>query len=389
MKPNYITLSIPVFFILIGVELFVSWLKGRSYYRLNDAIANLSQGIGQQVTGIFFKTMLAFGYVYLYNNYRLTTVPGTLLNWVILILGVDFFYYWFHRMSHEINAMWAAHIVHHQSEDYNLSVALRQSWFQSFFSFGFYLPLAIVGFDPIMFATVSSFNTLYQFWIHTETIGKLGPLEWVFNTPSHHRVHHGSNPKYIDKNHAGSLIIWDRMFGTFQEEDEKVYYGITTPLNSWNPIWANFHYWVELWNLAKRSHGLKNKILVFIKPPGWQPAELGGIQHPKEIDISHYHKYNLINEKILNIYAFVQFVLILVIASVLLFFESKLQYWQIVSMVAVIIAGLTSIGGYFENKNWAFGLDNIRLVASSYLMSTMPFPWLRAVIPRLSSFRYR
>ena len=377
MKTNYIALSIPVFFILIGVELLICWIQGKKYYRLNDSLSNLAQGIGQQVTGIFFKVVLGFGYIYLYDNHRFFNIPNTALVWVLLFFSVDFFYYWFHRMSHEINALWAAHIVHHQSEDYNLTVALRQSWFQSFFSMFFYFPLALAGFEPIMFATISSFNTLYQFWIHTQTIGKMGPIEWIFNTPSHHRVHHGSNPKYIDKNHAGSLIIWDRMFGTFQEEDEEVYYGITKPLNSWNPIWANFHYWVELWELAKRSPGVWNKILVFIMPPGWQPKELGGIQYPKEINAKQYHKFDIHSSKSIHSYSFFQFVLVLVAASILLFVEKDLTTFQVYGIAISVIGGLVAIGAYFENHRWAIWIDLFRLALIVGVLLTISSPWLK------------
>ena len=195
-------------------------------------------------------------------------------------------------MSHQVNALWAAHIVHHQSEEYNLTVALRQSWFQGWFSWVFYLPLAFAGFDPIMFLTLSSFNTLYQFWIHTRAIKSMGFLEYILNTPSHHRVHHGSNPKYIDKNHAGTLIIWDRLFGTFQKEEEEVYYGITKPLASWNPFWANIHYWDDLVKTARQSPKISDKIKVFINPPGWFPDHLGGFQNAPEIDVTSYKKYN-------------------------------------------------------------------------------------------------
>ncbi|MBK7390231.1 MAG: sterol desaturase family protein [Bacteroidetes bacterium] len=166
MKVDYIALSIPIFFLLIGIELLYGVIKKVKLYRLNDSITNISLGIGQQVTGVFMKTALFFGYLYLYENYRIMTLESTVLVWILLFIGVDFFYYWFHRLSHEVNAMWAAHIVHHQSEDYNLSVALRQSWLQSAFSWVFYLPLAILGFEPVMFLTISAFNTLYQFWIH-------------------------------------------------------------------------------------------------------------------------------------------------------------------------------------------------------------------------------
>jgi sterol desaturase/sphingolipid hydroxylase (fatty acid hydroxylase superfamily) len=175
-------------------------------------------------------------------------------------------------MSHEINAIWATHIVHHQSEEYNLTVALRQSWFQAFFSTLFYLPLAWIGFDPITTVTVIAFNTLYQFWIHTELIKNMGWFEWIFNTPSHHRVHHGSNPEYIDKNHGGTLIVWDRIFGTFQAEQVAPVYGITTPLRSWNPFHANFHYWNDLIQLSARASRATDKLKVFFAAPGWQPA---------------------------------------------------------------------------------------------------------------------
>ena len=229
MKVDYIALSIPIFFILIAVELGYAFYKKLNYYRLNDSLANLSQGIGSQLVGIFLKTITFFGYLFIYESWRFYSFPNTIWTWLILFMGVDFFYYWFHRLSHQINALWAAHIVHHQSEEYNLTVALRQSWFQSGFSWVFYLPLAFVGFEPVMFLTVSAFNTLYQFWIHTRAIGDMGFLEWFLNTPSHHRVHHGSNSKYIDKNHAGTLIIWDRLFGTFKVlPREEIVYGVDT-----------------------------------------------------------------------------------------------------------------------------------------------------------------
>jgi sterol desaturase/sphingolipid hydroxylase (fatty acid hydroxylase superfamily) len=170
MKVDYIALSVPVFFLLIGIELLWSFLKGLKLYSLSDAITNISCGIGQQLTGAFFKTFLFAGYIWIYENLRIATIQPGLLQGILLFIGVDFFYYWFHRMSHEINAIWATHIVHHQSEEYNLTVALRQSWFQAFFSNFFYLPLAWIGFDPITTVAVIAFNTLYQFWIHTELI---------------------------------------------------------------------------------------------------------------------------------------------------------------------------------------------------------------------------
>lgn len=362
MKVSYIALSIPIFFLLIGVELLVGYLKKEKLYRFNDALTNINLGTGQQIVGVMVKGFFFLGYLFLYDR-RMFDIPNTWWSWTLLFLGVDFFYYWFHRASHEINALWAAHIVHHQSEDYNLSVALRQSWFQGWFSWAFYLPLAIVGFDPIMFAAVNSFNTLYQFWIHTTTIKSMGPLEWIINTPSHHRVHHGSNPKYIDKNHAGSLIIWDRLFGTFQKEEEEVVYGITKPLNSWNPVWANLHYWKELLELSKQCKGF-DKVLIFLKPPGWQPDYLGGFQAPQEIDKSKYKKYDFDGLRHDHIYVFFVFLIALGLATAVLFLKSSIATLPLYATMVYLLVTLGVTGGLMENRKWLIPAEYGRIMAT-------------------------
>ncbi len=362
MKISYIALSIPIFFLLIGIELAFSFWKKRKLYRFNDALTNISLGIGQQVIGVLMKSALGFGYLFLYEYARILTLENTYLTIFLLFLGVDFFYYWFHRMGHEINFLWAAHIVHHQSEDYNLTVALRQSWIQSWFSWIFYLPLAIIGFDPDTFFIMASFNTLYQFWIHTTTIKSLGPLEWVLSTPSHHRVHHGSNPKYIDRNHAGSLIIWDRMFGTFFKEEEEPTYGITKPLNSWNPIWANVHYWKELWELSKRCKGF-DKILAFIKPPGWQPDYLGGFQAPPEIDLKAYSKYDNDSLKQDHLYTFLVFLIALCVATAILFAKDHIPDIPLLATSFYVFATLLTFGGLMEKKAWVIPAEFGRIIA--------------------------
>ncbi len=363
MNVNFIALSIPIFFILILIELSYSFYKKLGYYRLNDSISNLSQGTGQQVVEIFMKTALFFGYSYIYAHWRFFTIETSLLVWILLFIAVDFFYYWFHRMSHQVNALWAAHIVHHQSEEYNLTVALRQSWIQGWFSWIFYLPLAFLGFDPILFLTISSFVTLYQFWIHTKSIKSLGFLELIFNTPSHHRVHHGSNPKYIDKNHAGTLIIWDKLFGTFQKEEEEVYFGITKPLASWNPIWANLHYWNELIVTASKTPGVKDKIKLFFMPPGWLPLSMGGRQFAPEIDPDNYFKYNPGYSKLLPAYLIVQFIVGLAGGSLLIFFSAQLESVQLIFGAIYVIITLLSCGALLEEKQWSFYLEIFRIIS--------------------------
>ena len=243
MNINPIVLSIPIFFILIGIELLVERFTHKELYKFPDAIANLSCGITSQLSGLFLSILGIGIYHMIFEYAAFFTLEKNWIYWVALFLLTDHSYYWGHRMSHEINLFWGGHVVHHQSEEYNLSVALRQSSLQTVWTFAFNLPIALLGFDTTDFVLMSAFNTLYQFWIHTETIGKMGWFEYIFNTPSHHRVHHGRNPKYIDKNHAGSLIIWDKIFGTFQKEEEKPTYGITKPINSWNAAYANVsHY---------------------------------------------------------------------------------------------------------------------------------------------------
>ena len=291
---DYIALAIPVFFLLIGVELVAARVLERPSYRLSDSLGDLSCGVLQQVADVFLKTALFAGYAGLYSHYRLFEIP-TNAAWAgaACFLGQDFLYYWFHRFSHEVNAGWAAHVVHHQSEEYNLTVALRQGAFQPAVSWVFYLPLALVGFPPAMFLAVSAFDTLYQFWIHTRLVGRLGPLEWVLNTPSHHRVHHGRNPRYIDRNHGGTLIVWDRLFGTFAREQEEPVYGITKPLASFNPLWANLHYWAEMWDVARRAARPFDRLRVLFMRPGWRPEDLGCPMAPPEVDRASYRKYDV------------------------------------------------------------------------------------------------
>jgi alkylglycerol monooxygenase len=323
----YIIYAIPVFFILIGVEFWVARRRRKEVYRLNDAIANISCGVAQQVFSVLIRGVLFVGYLYLYNNHKLLNLGADKWwVWVLCFFGVDFFYYWFHRYAHEISILWGGHIVHHQSEEYNLSVALRQGAFQGLSSWIFYLPLAWIGFDPVVFLVVSQFQTLYQFWIHTRLIDKMwAPFEYIFNTPSHHRVHHGINPKYIDKNHGGTLIIFDRMFGTFQAEEEEVVYGVTKPLASWNPVWANFDYFLDLGRLIIRCRNPWDMLKAIVKGPGWRPAYLGGPQTPQPVTTKSFHKFDTFVPKGISRYVLIQYVVVILCVSGFLLMSGKLR----------------------------------------------------------------
>ncbi|WP_299523208.1 sterol desaturase family protein [uncultured Lutibacter sp.] len=272
--PNIILYAIPFFAATVLIEGVIIYNKSPKAYNLKDTLASLAMGIGSVLIELISKLIVVFVITLLYDNFRFTTIPFVWWAWILVLVGQDFFYYWFHRISHENRFFWASHIVHHSSQKYNLSTALRQTWTGGFFSFLFYLALPLLGFHPIMIFTQMSISLLYQYWIHTELIHKMPRwFEAIFNTPSHHRVHHGSNPIYLDRNHAGIFIIWDKIFGTFQAElnEEKVIYGLTANIQTFNPLTISFHEWFALFKDAFTSKtSFKNKLRYFFKPPGWK-----------------------------------------------------------------------------------------------------------------------
>lgn len=372
MDALLIVLAIPTFFVLIGVELLVAKLRNRSVYRFQDSINSLSAGISQQAAGIFMVGWVVGGYVFLHDRLAVWSIdPRSWIAWIALLFAVDFAYYLFHWASHRVNIIWATHVVHHQSEEYNLSTALRQSALQGGMSAVFYWPLAIVGFPPLMFVTMSTINTLYQFWIHTRLVGKLGPLEWFLNTPSHHRVHHGIDPKYIDKNFAGIFIVWDRLFGTFQPEEEEPVYGTVKPLASWNPVYANVEHWVRLWRMSLAAQRMRDKLAVWFMPPEWRPADLGGKVVIPEVDRTAYRKYEVAAPSGSTGYVAVQFVLVAAGISAALWLQEKGPTWLVASLALWIVVSVAAWGGIFERRRWASGLEAVRLVAIPGLVHWM------------------
>lgn len=370
MNINPIVLSIPIFFILIGIELLVERFTHQKLYRLPDALANISCGITSQLSGLFLKIFGIGIYQLLFEKLAFFTLDNdTWWYWISLILLVDFAYYWAHRMSHEVNLFWGGHVVHHQSEEYNLSVALRQSSLQIVWTFAFNLPIALLGFHTLDFVLVSAFNTLYQFWIHTETIGKFPRwIEFIFNTPSHHRVHHGRNPKYIDKNHAGSLIIWDRMFGTFQEEEEKPTYGITKPLNSWNAVWANVSHYANMAHDIRRIPKWTDKVKYLFMKPGWLPEELGGYQAPPEVG-GQTEKYDTPSPLSLNLYVLFQYLLCLVGTALFLFNADGYSLGEKLFISTIITITVVNCGVLFEQRSWVKWAEWVRIITCPALLS--------------------
>ncbi|WP_458626358.1 sterol desaturase family protein [Winogradskyella sp. PC D3.3] len=272
--PNIILYAIPFFALAMLLELYITAKQQIKTYEVKDAFSSIVMGLGNVFLGFASKIMVLLALFWVYNHFRFFTIPIAWWSFVLLFFADDFAYYWFHRVSHECRLFWASHVVHHSSEHYNLSTALRQTWSGGFYTFIFWLWLPLLGFHPAMILLQMSISLLYQFWIHTKTINKMPKwFETIFNTPSHHRVHHGSNPIYLDRNHAGILIIWDRLFGTFQPElsEEKVIYGLVTNIKTYNPIKIAFIEWWHMLKDAFTKHlSLKNRIRYLFKPPGWK-----------------------------------------------------------------------------------------------------------------------
>lgn len=276
---NVLAMAVPGFLGLIGVELLAARLMKRRIYRLNDSLSDLSCGIGDQIIATLSGAAIAAPYLFLYDRARLFELdPRAASTWALAIVGKDLGYWVFHWFSHRTRVGWAAHGVHHQSEEYNLAVALRQSWVVGLYAWVFYLPLAVLGVPLSVYVLASIINLLYQFWIHTRLIGSLGPLEWALNTPSHHRVHHGCDPKYLDRNYAGIFIVWDRLFGTFQPEEEEPTYGVIHPIRTWSPWAANVGPYVGLWREMRAAPSLWEAIRLPFRAPDWTPER--GVQPP-------------------------------------------------------------------------------------------------------------
>lgn len=271
MPPVILYYAIPFFVLLLSVEAWFSYKENKKLYEFRDTFGSLGLGIGNVLAGFITKAMIFGLFTFIYKFRLFEPDSSKWWYWLLLFFADDFSYYCFHRVSHAVNYFWASHVVHHSSQHYNLAAALRQTWTgNATGSFLFWAWMPLVGFHPIWILLMQQISLIYQFWIHTETINKLPkPLEIIFNTPSHHRVHHGSDLKYLDKNHAGILIIWDRLLGSFQPEEERPKYGLTKNIESSNPVVVAFTTWSNLFRKAYLSGSFITAIKYFIKSPGW------------------------------------------------------------------------------------------------------------------------
>jgi alkylglycerol monooxygenase len=356
--PKFVDKAPPFFFALVLLEIIILNLQNQRSRlpRQNDMFSSLSAGVISLLPLLVMRNIEIASYVWVYDNYRLYEMPyNSPWTWVLSMLGVDLGYYWVHRFAHEINFMWAGHQTHHSSEDYTLTTALRQGVFQKYSSWIFYLPMALF-IPPSVFAVHIQFNLLYQFWIHTNAINKIGPLEYILNTPSHHRVHHGVNRYCIDKNYAGVLIIWDRMFGTFEPEQDRddIVYGLVHQVQSWNPVYVQTNHWLYLLKTVYETHGIGNKLSVLLKGPGWQPGKPRlGLRE----DIPDVHapavKYDKKVSRRLSIFCLIMFLESSLLVEIGQRYLNELPLSVRWLIVLYVLWSFTNIGFTFESRSLA------------------------------------
>ena len=345
--PQIIVLATPVFLLLIGIEFLVGVRRGRNTYRLNDALNSIGLGIMSQLIGVF-STLFAIGiYTLVFGHVALWQLPAkSPWVWLAGLLLYDLCYYWHHRLGHTVALFWAAHVVHHQSEDYNLSTALRQTSSGWVGGWLFYLPMALLGFPPLVFGTVALIDLLYQFWVHTRHVGKLGGFDRWFCAPSNHRVHHAVNDKYLDCNYGGILIVWDRLFGSYEIEDdaEPCVYGTRGPLRSWNPVWANLQIYAEMALDSWRTRRWSDKLRVWFAHPGWRPADVAARWPKPAFEIGRFDRYDPPLTRSAAWLACVLFVLLLGATTAFLWNAHTLTSMQQIASAAGIVAGLWIVG---------------------------------------------
>lgn len=263
-----IFISTPIYIIVIGAEIIFSYIHHKHYYTVKGTFANIYLSALNFLLDILLRGVCLFVLDYFYQ-FKFFEIQSVFLYWTILLIVEDFMFYWLHRIDHYCRIFWAVHVTHHSSEEFNLTVGFRSSVFQPLYRFIYFIPLALFGFKGIDIMFMYAATQIYGILIHTQTVGKLGPLEWFLSTPSHHRVHHGSNIKYLDKNMGMVFIIWDKLFGTFVKEDEPVKYGLTENINTYHPIKMVFHEWKNIFNDFKKSKSWYHRFMYVFGPPGW------------------------------------------------------------------------------------------------------------------------
>lgn len=368
---DLIAYAIPLFLLALVVELLWDRRRGTGFFRFGDAIASLSAGALSTTSGLFTKALEVAVYALLLEHVAPFPLDPALFDislrgialFLLVLLAWDFLYYWNHRLGHTVNLLWAAHVVHHQSEDYNLSTALRQTSTGFLLSWIFYVPLLIVGIPAHVVAMAAAIDLIYQFWVHTRHVGSLGWIDRVFVTPSNHRVHHAQNARYLDKNYGGILILWDRLFGTFEPEraDEPCVYGVRKPLARWNPIAANLQVYRDAWRLGASSGRWLDRLRVWWQRPNWRPAASGGPLELTDATLADFTRYETAVEPSLRRYVLMQFVVAVLLTAGVSLGAMQTELQHLVAPCLALWALLSSICSLLEDRGGA-GMELLRLL---------------------------
>jgi sterol desaturase/sphingolipid hydroxylase (fatty acid hydroxylase superfamily) len=357
MEVNWTAFAIPAFFIFLALEYAAAVRKKKNLFTFESSVANLSIGIAERLMNLFVSAGFYGLFYYVYEHFALFTIPATLPVWVLLLLATDLVWYWYHRLSHEINIFWAAHIVHHQSEEFNYTVSARITVLQAFLRNGFWCVLPLMGFHPAMIISILVIHGTYSFFTHTQMIRKLGWLEHFLITPSHHRVHHASNEKYLNKNYGDLFVFWDKMFGTFQGEEEEPSYGLTHPLNSFSFIWQHFHYFMEMLAAFRKTKTFKDKWRVVFGRPEHIDQNVRKVLERKFLP----HKNQLRSTFRFRAYLTIQMIAAILILFVLVMFVAYAGIPEKTFTFLLILITLVNCGALLEQRKWIYYLEYLRL----------------------------
>ena len=380
---NLIAYVVPVFTLMILCEFIYGYLKKKNNYRLNDTVTSIGLGLMSRYPALLGLGVQGLVYAFISNQFNL----GLLTSydpyvWVIAFIMYDLSYYWLHRSHHQIKVLWASHVVHHHGEEYNLSTALRQTGTDFLFKWIFYTPMLLLGIPVEIFVTVAALNLIYQFWVHTEHIKRLGILDYIFVTPSNHRIHHAQNKEYIDANYGGVFILWDRMFGTFidEREDLKPIYGTSKPLNSWNPLWANLEVWSEMIKDTWRTKRWRDKVALWFSTPKWRPADVSEEYPIKKNDLSQFKKFDTKTSKFAKIFGFTHLVFVSIYTQGVLFNSATIAYVDLMLISFNIVTLMVFASFMYENRTFVYYFELLRSLIVLALISIGYFNFMSEMI---------
>tara|TARA_B100000123_G_scaffold265290_1_gene236165 strand:- start:2749 stop:3984 length:1236 start_codon:yes stop_codon:yes gene_type:complete len=380
---NLIAYVVPVFTLMIFCEFIYGYLKKKNNYRLNDTVTSIGLGLMSRYPALLGLGVQGLVYAFISKQFNL----GLLASydpyvWVIAFILYDLSYYWLHRSHHQIKVLWASHVVHHHGEEYNLSTALRQTGTDFLFKWIFYTPMLLLGIPVEIFVTVAALNLIYQFWVHTEHIKRLGILDYIFVTPSNHRIHHAQNKEYIDANYGGVFILWDRMFGTFidEREDLKPIYGTSKPLKSWNPLWANLEVWSEMIKDTWRTKRWRDKVALWFSTPKWRPADVSEKYPIKKNDLSQFKKFDTKTTLFAKIFGFTHLVFVSIYTQGVLFNSATIAYIDLMLISFNIVTAMVFASFMYENRAFVYYLELLRSLSVLALISIGYFNFMTEVI---------